>query len=126
MHVHVTIEQKAPEPEPEPGLWQRIRDLIEPQLRPWQTLTAATAALLPLFSGESAATLWSAAMADCRTEATIGAAYLLAGIAVLTTGFLDHRTGRWLPRALTITTLVGGFGALDWFDPITLVTGVTR
>lgn len=119
IEVRVTY---APLPvEPEPSRWQWLWNW----LRPWQSLAAATIALLPAFDGWSMATGWAAALHDARTTESISASYVLASVA-LGGSFLLDRTGRFLPRVLLVTAVVGATGALDWYDPVTLVTGVHR
>lgn len=107
--------------EPEPSRWQWLLDW----LRPWQSLAAAGVALLPAFNGFSLATGWGAALHDARTTGSIGAAYVLALLALGLALLLD-RTGRFLPRVLLVTAVIGGLGVMDWYDPVTAVTGVTR
>ncbi|MEU8316679.1 MULTISPECIES: hypothetical protein [Actinomycetes] len=122
LEVRVTVDLVVPAApdEPEPPLWARIWD----RLADWRLLTAIAAALLPWAGGYSPAGAWSATLADARTTASPLAAYTLA---IGTTGlcwWLDRRSGRWLPRMLLVTTLVGATGAISLFDPITALTGV--
>ncbi|WP_147481276.1 hypothetical protein [Streptomyces shenzhenensis] len=63
---------------------------------------------------------------QARTEAGVLAAYIIATVAAAATWSLDRHTGRFAPRFLLVTALLGGLGVLDWFDPFTLLTGVTR
>ncbi|MBW5420291.1 hypothetical protein GKQ77_01730 [Streptomyces sp. BG9H] len=107
--------------EPEPSRWQWLVDW----LRPWQSLVAAGIALLPVSDGYSLATGWGAVLHDARSTESTGAAYALAGVALGVALLLD-RTERFLPRILLVTAVVGGLGVMDWYDPVTAVTGVTR
>ncbi|WAL93975.1 hypothetical protein [Streptomyces sp. Je 1-369] len=120
-----TIELRvtyAPVPvEPEPSRWQWLWNW----LRPWQSLAAAGIALLPVFDGYSLATGWGAALHDARTTASVGAAYVLAGVGIGAALLLD-RTGRLLHRALLVTSMVGALGVMDWWDPFLFLTGVSR
>lgn len=109
-----------PEPEPEPGLLARAWD----RLCTWRMLSAILAALLPWAGGQSPVGLWSHTVHQARTEASIGAAYVIAGVALAAAWGLDRHTGRWLPRFLLVTTSIGAFGVVHWYDPILLLTGV--
>ncbi|MEU4348289.1 hypothetical protein [Streptomyces sp. NPDC023838] len=94
----------------------------------WRTLTAGAAAvLLPLPpDGHGPVATWSEVLHTCRAAASIGGAYALAIIGASVALLLDQHTGRWWARLLTLTALIGGTGAMGWYDPVTLVTGVTR
>lgn len=122
-HVHVhEVLLVAPEPAPEeepPGLLARAWDW----LCDWRLATAVGAAVTPWMAGHSPVSAWAHTLATCRTEASTGAAYVLAGAALAGTWALN-RTNRWVPRALFVTALIGSTGAMSWFDPITALTGV--
>lgn len=122
-HVHEVL-LVVPEPEPErgPRLWERLWDALVT----WRMLVAILAALLPWYEGRSPVGIWAHTVHRARTEAGVGAAYLIAGVAIATTWALDRHTGRVVPRFLLVTALIGGFGVLDWFDALTLITGVHR
>ncbi|WP_425832609.1 hypothetical protein [Streptomyces fractus] len=94
-------------------------------LRPWDTFTAGAVSVLPLFNGWSLATGWARVLHDMRAD-TIGGAYTTAALAVAATHLLDLKRRRWLLRLALITAVIGSLGVLDWFDPITFVTGVHR
>jgi hypothetical protein len=116
--------QAAAEPEDgerEPRDWTWLTGWI----RPWHTLGAGAIALFPAVKGYSLATGWAAALHDMRTDHLAGA-YTTATLAVAATFALDLRRGRLATRVFLITAVIGGTGVLDWFDPITFVTGVTR
>lgn len=123
IEVRVTVDLVAPaEPEPEPGLLARIWDWLVT----WRMVSAILAALLPWAAGRSPVGIWSHTVHQARTEAGIGAAYVIAGVAITAAWALDRHTGRWLPRFLLVTAGLGAFGVLHWYDPILLLTGVTR
>jgi hypothetical protein len=86
---------------------------------------ALVAALTPWAGGQSPVGLWSHTVQQARTEASIGAAYVIAGVAVAAAWGLDRHTGRAVPRFLLVTTSLGAFGVLHWWDPILMLTGVT-
>lgn len=125
------VPRTAPDPDPvdDPDLVQprepRNWSWLWAWIRPWQTLTAGAVAVLPLFNGWSLATAWARILHDMRDD-TIGGAYTTAGIALAIAYGLDLRHRRWLLRLALITTAVGSLGVLDWFDPITFLTGVHR
>jgi hypothetical protein len=87
-------------------------------------VSAILAALLPWAAGRSPVGIWSHTVHQARTEAGIGAAYVIAAVALTAAWGLDRYSGRWLPRFLLVTALLGAFGVLHWYDPILLLTGV--
>jgi hypothetical protein len=87
---------------------------------------AIAAALLPWAGGQSPVGIWSHTVHQARTEASIGAAYVIAGVAIGAAWALDRHTGRVIPRFLLVTTSLGATGVLHWWDPILLLTGVSR
>ncbi|MEH0650679.1 hypothetical protein QA995_14860 [Streptomyces scabiei] len=121
IEVRVTVDLVAPaEPEPEPGLLSRLWDWLVT----WRMISAILAALLPWAAGQSPVGIWSHTVHQARTEAGIGAAYVIAAVALTAAWALDRHTGRWIPRFLLVTAGLGSFGVLHWYDPITLLTGV--
>lgn len=126
-HVHdVALTWVDPDPEPDPPLWTRVWDWLWGHLITWRMLLAIGAALLPWAGGRSPVGVWASVVGQARTEAGVTAAYVIAAVAVAVTWALDRRTGRTVPRFLFVTAALGAVGVLDWFDPITLVTGVRR
>ncbi|MEU2510550.1 hypothetical protein [Streptomyces syringium] len=122
VHVHVTIADAAAEPEPETRRsWQWLIDWA----RPWHSLTAAVAVLLPIpsYGGYSLTSAWSTVLQDARTDG-LTTAYVLAIVATGGAFLLDKARPAWWTRALLIITVIGGTGALGWYDPVTLLTGV--
>ncbi|MFI6639964.1 hypothetical protein [Streptomyces sp. NPDC050504] len=121
VEVHVTVDLVYPQPEPEP-----VRDWswLWRWARPAQTLGAVVLALVPITPGGSLVAVWSATLAECRTEASIGGAYALAAVALGAALIIDGRTGRWWARTLLVTAMIGGTGAMALYDPITWLTGV--
>jgi hypothetical protein len=87
-------------------------------------VSAILAALLPWAAGRSPVGIWSHTVHQARTEAGVGAAYVIAAVALAAAWGLDRYSGRWLPRFLLVTALLGAFGVLHWYDPILLLTGV--
>ncbi|MFJ5259105.1 hypothetical protein ACIQAC_01340 [Streptomyces sp. NPDC088387] len=121
-HVHEVL-LVIPDPEPEPApWWARLWD----RLATWRMAVALLAALVPWAGGQSPVGIWSRTVHQARTEAGIGAAYVIAGVAIAATWALDRHTGRALPRFLLVTALLGAFGVLSWWDPFALLTGVHR
>jgi uncharacterized RDD family membrane protein YckC len=115
-----------PEPEPEPRWWERTWDYLTDRLVTWRMAVAILAALTPWAGGESPVGIWSHTVHQARTEAGIGAAYVIAGVAVTAAWALDRHTGRTVPRFFLVTASLGALGVLHWWDPFLLLTGVTR
>lgn len=123
--VHVHIPEPPPdEPEPERSGWDF--GWLWRWARPWSSLAGAVLVLGPWFGGRSIVSAWAATLAEARTEAGILPAYLIAGGVLTTACVLDWRRAAWWTRALLIVALIGGTGALDWFDVATALTGVHR
>ncbi|GAB2731702.1 hypothetical protein [Streptomyces bullii] len=122
-HTHeIVLTSPDPAPQQRPGLWARLWD----HLVTWRMVAAILAALTPWAAGQSPVGLWSHTVNQARSEAGIGAAYVIAAVAVAAAWGLDRRTGRVVPRFLLITAALGAFGVLDWYDPVLFVTGVHR
>ncbi len=122
-HTHEIVMTWADtDPDPGPSLWERLWD----RLVTWRMAVAILAALLPWAGGQSPVGIWSHTVHQARTEAGIGAAYVIAGVAIAASWGLDRHTGRVLPRFLLVTALLGSLGVLHWYDPILLLTGVHR
>lgn len=123
IEVRVTlVPVPVPEPEPEPGLWARLWD----RLATWRMAGALLAALTPWAGGQSPVGIWSHTVHRAREEASIGAAYVIAGVALGAAWALDRHTGRAVPRFLLVTASLGALGVLHWWDPFLLLTGVHR
>nr|WP_241670754.1 hypothetical protein [Streptomyces lavendulae] len=120
-HVHEVLLVPMEE-ERAPRLWERLWDALVT----WRMLAAILAALTPWAGSHSPVGIWGHTVHQARTEAGVGAAYVIAGVAIAAAWALDHRTGRVVPRFLLVTALIGGLGVLDWFDALTLITGVHR
>ncbi|MFH9013984.1 hypothetical protein ACH4C6_21715 [Streptomyces sp. NPDC017943] len=120
-HVHeVLLTSPDPDPEPRPRLWERLWE----RLFTWRMVVAILTAVTPWVGGESPVGMWSHTVHQARTEAGIGAAYVIAGVALAAAWALDRHTGRAVPRALLITASLGAFGVLHWWDPFLALTGV--
>ncbi|MFI0768611.1 hypothetical protein ACWDHW_13215 [Streptomyces melanosporofaciens] len=119
VHTHIVVASE-PEQEHEPR-WERLIAWI----RPRQTILGLAAAVIPMpGTGNSLATSWAAALNDARDTGSIGGAYVLAGVALGIALLINRRRHTWWGRALLVTALIGGTGALGWYDPVTLLTGV--
>ncbi|MCQ6250895.1 hypothetical protein [Streptomyces malaysiensis] len=120
VHTHVVVPAAEPEQEREPR-WERLIAW----LRPRQTILGLAAAVVPMpGTGNSLATAWAAALNDARDTGSISGAYVLAGVALGVALLINRRRHTWWSRALLVTALIGGTGALGWYDPVTLLTGV--
>ncbi|MFI2911135.1 hypothetical protein ACG2OD_23250 [Streptomyces sp. PDY-4] len=121
IEVRVTLAPvPLPEPEPTPRWWERCWDRIAT----WRMAVAIIAAVTPWAGGQSPVGVWSHTVHQAREEASIGAAYVIAGVAVGAAWALDRHTGRVIPRFLLVTASLGAFGVLHWWDPILALTGV--
>lgn len=119
--VRVTVDLVYPEAEPA-RRWNWA--WLTSRLRPWSSLVAAVLVLAPWLGGHSITGGWSALLNECRDTYSISGAYVLAGTA-LGLALLGERIRPGLAtRAALIVALVGGTGALGWYDPITALTGV--
>lgn len=103
--------------------WDLRRLLHWPYARP---TTGAAAALIPWYAGQSAATRWGAVLTQARTEAGIGAAWVIAGLGLTVTAFLVHRRRGWPSYALLVCAFVGTVAMAHPYDIVTFFTGVTR
>lgn len=104
-----------------PSRWQRLTAT----LLTWRSLVAVALAMVPLpYYGHSITTAWATALAACRDDAGIGAAYTLAGAAVAIAALAALRARRWWGAPLLIVTVIGATGVLRWWDPVQLLTGV--
>lgn len=114
-------EQPADEPHQQFSLaWARQ------YAHPWRSLIGAALALLPIPGvGYSAATIWAYTVGESR-QYGIGWAYVLALGSVLLAGAADYRRARIRTRFFLVVAFIGCFGAIDWYDPITFLTGVHR
>ncbi|MEU3507654.1 hypothetical protein ABZ733_06960 [Streptomyces longwoodensis] len=125
-HVHEVV--LVPAEEPPPRLWERLWDALVT----WRMLVAVVAALTPWLGGHSPVGAWAHTVHQARDEASILAAYVIAGLAVAATWAIDRHSsppgqpGRVLPRFLLVTASLGSLGVLSWWDPILALTGVTR
>lgn len=127
IEVRVIVDlAPLPEPEPEPSLRTRAWNWLWERLCTWRMLLAILAALLPWANGQSPVGVWSHTVHQARTEAGIGAAYIIAGVAFAAAWALDWHTGKAFPRFLLVTATLGALGVLNWWDPILMLTGVHR
>ncbi|MFD7016100.1 hypothetical protein [Streptomyces sp. NPDC059928] len=126
LDVRVTVDLVYPPAEPEPVPPSRDWSWLWQWARPVQTLVTAGIAAVPwLPHGRSLITEWAECLHQCRSEASTGGAYVLAGVG-LGLAFILDRSRRWWARTLLVTTVIGATGAMDWYDAVTAVTGVTR
>ncbi|MGW1071546.1 hypothetical protein [Streptomyces sp. NPDC002537] len=125
----MTVDLVAPEPEPE----QRSRfwwGWLWPHIRPVQTFLGAALALAPIpWTGYSVATTWAYTVHESRGFA-IPIAYGL-GLGALAVAVSAERRARengvlreLAARTAVVITFIGVMGALDLYDPVTVLTGV--
>jgi hypothetical protein len=120
----------APPPEPriitvqaepaqaEPGLLAR--------LRPVHNITAAGAALAPVFGGYSLATGIATLLHDMDTTGHLEGAWTVAALVIAVTLYTDRTRRGWPARVLLAASLLGTALALPWLEAVLyLMTGVT-
>jgi hypothetical protein len=88
--------------------------------------SGATAALIPWYHGQSAATGWGSVLHSYRTGAGTGAAWIVAGIGLAVAAVLVHRRRTWWTYTLLTTAFIGTVAMASPFDLVTLITGVTK
>lgn len=86
----------------------------------------AALALIPLDHGYSAATGWGSALRDCRAQAGVGAAWVLAGTGLIVAAVLVHRRRTWWTYTLLTTAFIGTIAMASPWDLVQLVTGVSK
>lgn len=126
--VHrVRVEVVFPEPEPDPSRWQRLTAWLQQFGRPWQAAAALTLAVAPIPGvGYSTATVWAYTV-DLGRDLGPWQPYAL-GVPpfALVAARILHRGGSVYRLFGLAVTSFGVYGAIDWFDIITVLTGVTR
>ncbi|MFE2941015.1 hypothetical protein ACFXKG_18420 [Streptomyces sp. NPDC059255] len=131
IEVHVTLTPAAPAPDP---TWrERIMEWLRTYASPTQAILGLVLAVAPIPGvGYSAAAVWYETVAGARDFGS-GWGYALGGTAlVLTAAGLARRrsltggkTSSFLRIFFFATALVGSFGAINLYDPVTWITGVT-
>ncbi|MGQ4514240.1 hypothetical protein [Streptomyces sp. DW26H14] len=124
----------APRPEPEPRIILVTPEQPKPDKPRLFTgrrivfnVTAAGAALAPVFGGYSAATALGIALHDCRTEASLPGAWALAGGLLTAALYVDRTRRGWLARLLLAAVVLGALLSLPVLDGLLyLMTGVQR
>lgn len=128
IEVRVTVDLVPPvEPEPEESRWSRIWDAFTTRISPWKAALALLAAVTPIpWTGYSAAVTWHYTITEAR-ELHVGFGYALAfGTFTLAVNKLTRGRGGTICLFFCATTLIGLFGAMSWYDPIQILTGVSR
>ncbi|MFD8577168.1 hypothetical protein ACFV1H_17780 [Streptomyces virginiae] len=93
--------------------------------RPWASFAAAAIALAPVLPDwHGLGTVWAAALTDCRTDAGLLPAYVLASLSVAGPFALDLARPRLWTRTALAIGLIGTFGMVHPYDIVTAVTGV--
>ncbi|MFF9197323.1 hypothetical protein ACF09L_19155 [Streptomyces sp. NPDC014779] len=126
--VEVHVRLLPIELPPEPTRWERAWAWVTGIAAPWKICVALGATLLPIPGvGYSAAGVWAYCVGDARQTFGVPYGYGLALVPLLISARALRRTRalRWLV-ATAIGTVGLVFGAVDWFDIVTITTGVTR
>ncbi|MFD7093375.1 hypothetical protein [Streptomyces xanthophaeus] len=124
IEVRVTF---LPYAEPELSRWERFTAWLRRFGQPWQAVAALVLAVAPIpGTGYSIATTWAYTVSLGRD---IGPwqPYALGCIpfALVVSRILRHG-GSVRRLFLLVVTGFGVYGACDWFDLVTIITGVTR
>ncbi|MFE3762287.1 hypothetical protein ACFXPI_11040 [Streptomyces sp. NPDC059104] len=124
-HVHVQLVY--PEPEPAPSRWQRLTAWLRQFGEPWQALAALALAVTPIPGiGYSAATTW-AYIVGLGRDIGPWQPYALGCLPfALVVARILRRGGSVRLLFLLAVTGFGVYGAIDPFDLVTIITGVTR
>lgn len=85
----------------------------------------ATTALIPWYDGYSTATGWGHVLASCRTEATTGAAYVIASVGLTIAAVVTHQR-RWYGWLLLTSAFIGTVYMASPLDVIHLITGAPQ
>lgn len=103
--------------------WDLSRLLRWPYARP---SVGAVVALVPWFGGYSPATWWGSVLTQARTEAGVGAAWVIAAVGFGVSAVLVNRRRTWPAYGLLTCAFVGTVAMAHPYDIIQFVTGVTR
>ena len=113
---------EAPEPVGEQR-WDWRRLLHWPYARP---CCGATAALLPLFHGQSAALGWGDVLHQARVQAGVGPAWIIAGVSLTVGAVWVHRRHSWPAWCALTCAFIGTVAMASPFDIVTFITGAHR
>jgi hypothetical protein len=116
-----------PEPEPDPTRWERLTAWLHSFGSPWQAAAALTLAVTPIpGTGYSIATTWAYTVEQGR-DIGLWQAYALGGLPfALAVARILRRGGSVRRLFLLVISGFGVWGATDWFDLVTVLTGVAR
>ena len=129
VEVEPDVEPK-PNDEPEPDNevegeqrwdWSRLRYWPYARL-----VCGAATAILPVFGGQSAALTWGDVLYRARTEAGVGAAWIIAAVGLTVGAMWVHHRRSWLAWAGLTCAFIGTIAMASPFDLVTFMTGVTR
>ncbi|MFI8853663.1 hypothetical protein ACIGW3_26205 [Streptomyces sp. NPDC053499] len=131
IEVYVTLVPVPAEQEDEPGAWARAWAWLTDRIKPYALVIAAVGALAPMpWTGHSVATTWAAAVHEARgMHQAVGYAVGIGTFALSARALVrSARRQEGQVRALffLVVTVVGLTGAVDWYDPISWLTGVFR
>lgn len=114
-------------PEPELSRRERLVAWLRSFGSPWQAAAALTLAVTPIpGTGYSIATTWAYTV-ELGRDIGPWQAYALGVLPFVTVATRIRRRGGSVRLLFLLTvTGFGAWGALDWFDFVTILTGVTR
>jgi hypothetical protein len=101
--------------------WRRL--MHWPYARP---TVGAGVALIPWFGAYSPATWWGSVLTQARTEAGVGAAWVIAGVGLTVAAVLVNRRRTWPAYAALTCAFIGTIAMASPFDIVQFVTGVQK
>jgi hypothetical protein len=126
-------QTRPPDPPGPPDKPATATDAGEPRwdwrrLRTWpyaRLTTGAAIALIPWYGGQSAGTAWGHALSQCREQASVGGAWVLAAVSLTIGAVWVHRRHSWPAWAALTSAFVGTIAMGSPLDIVTFITGVT-
>lgn len=101
--------------------WHRLRSW--PYARP---ACGACAALIPWYRGQSLATWWGSTLTSARTEAGVGAAWVIAAVGLIIGAVWVHNRRSWIAWALATSAFIGTVAMAHPSDIVTFITGASQ
>ncbi|NUK22054.1 hypothetical protein [Streptomyces lunaelactis] len=123
--IEIRVTLVPAELPPEPSRWSRLWTWITGIAPAWKICAALALAVAPIPGvGYSAATTWAYVVGEARSEFGVPYGYGLAGVPLLLAARTVTRSGSFRALLALAITLTGLTGALNWYDPVTWITGV--
>jgi len=95
-------------------------------IRPVRNLTAAGAALAPIYEGYSLATGTGTLLTDMVNTGHPSGAWTIDIVVLATTAYINHTRDGWISRVLLFAAILGSVLTLPWLNVVLrLMTGAT-